>query len=71
MNGFSVLMFIFSGLVILAGFYIYKGHNSELLIWKGYNPKATKSQLKEIGKWTIITGVFILIIGLIGLLFNI
>ena len=67
MNGFAVLMFIFSALVLLAGFYIYTGHNSELLIWKGYNPKATKKELKQIGKWTMIAGLIIFIIGLIGL----
>ena len=67
LNGFSILMFIFGGLVILAGLYIYKGHNSELLIWKGRNPNATKAELKVTGKWTMIVGSIIFIIGIIGM----
>lgn len=70
LNGFSILMFIFGGLVFLAGLYVYKGHNSELLLWKGYNPHATKDELKVTGKWTMIVGGIIFIIGIIGLFFE-
>jgi len=71
LNGFSILMFIFGLLVILAGLYIYRGHNSEFLIWKGRNPHATKEELKVTGKWTMIAGSVIFIIGLIGLFFEV
>ena len=70
LNGFSVLMFTFGGLVILAGLYVYRGHNSELLLWKGYNPHATKEELKVTGKWCMIAGGIIVIIGVIGMFFD-
>lgn len=71
LNGLSVLMYIFGGLVILAGLYIYKGHNSELLIWKGRNPNATKEELKVTGRWTMIVGIIIIVIGIVGMFLNI
>lgn len=71
MNGLSILMFIFGFLIFIAGLYIYKGHNSELLIWRGYNKNATKEQLKVIGKWTMIVSLIPIIIGIIALIFDI
>ncbi len=70
MSGFSILMFIFAGLTILAGLYIYTGHNSELLLWKGYNKNATKEDLQKTGKWTMIVGLFIMVLGIIGIFFE-
>ncbi len=71
MSGFSIFMFIFGFLIIIAGLYIYMGHNSELLIWKGYNKNATKEELKNIGKWTIIVGLVPIIVGIIGIFIDI
>ena len=68
MNGFSVFMFIFGLLLYAAGIYIYTGHNSELLIWKGYNKNATKEELKNIGKWVIIVGSIPIILAILGCL---
>ena len=70
MNGLSVFMFIFGVLIIIAGLYIYTGHNSELLIWKGYNKNATKEELKNIGKWTMIVGIIPILISIIAAVFN-
>ena len=67
MNGFSCLMFIFAAAIILAGLYIYKGHNSKILLWRGYDKNASKEQLKNIGKWTMITSIIPVILGIIGL----
>ena len=69
MEGFGILFSIFGLLVILAGFYIYRGHNSELLLWRGYNKHRTKAELKIIGKWTMIVGGILLLIGLASLFF--
>ncbi|MBR3198832.1 MAG: hypothetical protein IKG27_02315 [Bacilli bacterium] len=66
MNGFSCLMLIFAVLVFIAGLYIYTGHNSELLIWKGYNKNATKSELENIGKWTMIASLVPFILFIVG-----
>ena len=63
---FFILFTIFSLLVFIAGVYIYTGHNSELLLWKGYNPKATKKDLKLTGTWIIISSIIIFLIGLLG-----
>ena len=66
MIGFLILFLIFGGLVILAGLYIYTGHNNEILLWKGYNPNATKEELRKVGTWTMIAGAGIIVIGIIG-----
>ena len=71
MNGFSTLMLIFSILIIIAGLYIYTGHNSELLIWKGHNKNATKKDLELTGKWTMIAGLIPLALSIIGLFLDI
>lgn len=70
MNGFGTLMLIFGVLVILAGLYIYTGHNSELLIWKGYKKNATKEELKLTGKWTMIAGLIPIALSIASLFFN-
>lgn len=67
MNGLSVLMFIFSFLILLAGIYIYTGHRSELLLWRTYHvDRLTINELRNIGKWTMITSIIPLIVGIIG-----
>lgn len=67
MHGMSILMAIFGICIILAGLYIYTGHNSHFLMWKGYNPKATKEDLKHIGTITMLTSIIPFIIAIIGL----
>ena len=71
LNGLSILMFIFSFLTFLAGLYIYTGHNSELLIWKGHNKNATKKDLRLSGGWVMIVSGVILIIGIVGLFLDV
>ena len=70
MFGFSILMFIFGTLIFIAGLYIYKGHNSEVLIWKGHNKNATKEELKNIGMWTMIASLVPFILAILGIIFN-
>ena len=72
MNGFSCLMFIFAGLIFIAGIYLYTGHKSELLLWKVHDiKKFTKEETKNVGKWTIIVGFIPLILAIIGLFIDI
>ena len=71
MYGFSILMFIFSFGIFLSGIYLYTGHNSELLLWKTYRKNTPKNELKNIGKWTMISSTIPIILGIIGLIFNI
>lgn len=68
MEGYGIFMIVFSILIILAGFYIYLGHNSELLLWKGYNPNASKSNLKMVGRATMSFGLIPLTSGIVALL---
>jgi hypothetical protein len=63
-------MIIFAVLIFLAGLYIYKGHNSEVLIWKGHNKNATKEELKNIGMWTMIASLVPFILAILGIIFN-
>ncbi len=71
LDGFSIVIFILAFLVFWAGLYVYKGHNSELLLWKGYNKNATKQQLRVTGGWTMIASGIILIIGIIGMFLDV
>ncbi len=71
MNGLTILMFIFAFLIILAGLYIYTGHNSELLIWKAYNKNASKEELRNLGKWVMLTSILPIIVGIIGIFIDV
>lgn len=64
-------MFIFAIMVFIAGLYILKGHNVKILLWKAQYQHVTKDQLKEIGKWTMITSIIPLILAIIGLFLDI
>lgn len=70
MVAFSILMIIFGTLIFLAGLYIYKGHNSELLLWRGYNKNATKKELKNIGMWTMIASLVPFVLAILGIIFK-
>ncbi len=72
MNGFSCLMLIFSILIFLAGLYLYTGHKNEVLLWKVHDiKKITIEEVKNIGKWTIITSIIPLILSILGLFLDI
>jgi len=55
--GFSVLMFVFSFFIFIAGLYIFTGHNSELLLWKTYKKNTPINELRNIGKWTMVSSI--------------
>ena len=67
---FSIFMILFGILIFLAGLYIYKGHNSELLLWKGYNKNATKEELKNTGMWVMISSLVPFVLAILGIVFN-
>ena len=73
MNGFSILMFLFATTTLLMGFYMFRGegHEVSMLTWKAAYKNLKNSQWKEIGKWTMISSIFIYIIAILGLLFDI
>jgi uncharacterized membrane-anchored protein len=63
-------MIVFGVLLFIAGLYIYTGHNSEILLWRGYNPNRTKKELKQIGTGVIVIGLSPLISGITALFFE-
>lgn len=71
MSYFSILMFIFATLVLLFGLYIYKGHNVSKLFIRASFKNLTKEEWINIGKWTMISSIFIYLIAIIGYIFNI
>ena len=68
MTNYSILMFIFSVLIILAGIHIYRGHDD--LLGRGYYKKESKAYLKRLGKITIIIGLSPLLSGISAIIIN-
>ncbi len=71
MNGFSILMFIFGTLTLLVGLYMFTGHKIELLSWKAAFKNISIKEWKNIGKWTMITSIFVFVVAIIGWIFKI
>ena len=71
MSNFGILMLIFASMVLLIGFYMFRGHKVGALAWRAAYKNATISDWKKIGKWTMISSIFIYIIAIIGFIFNI
>ncbi len=71
MSYFSILMFIFATLVLLFGLYIYKGHDVSKLFVRASFKNLTKEEWINIGKWTMISSIFIYLIAIIVYIFNI
>ena len=71
MNGFSILMFIFAISTFLTGLYSFSGHKIGILTNRPAFKNLTKSEWKNIGKWTMITSIFIFIVGIIVLFLDI
>ena len=70
MNGFSILMFIFAICVLLVGLYMYTGHKLNVIAWRAPYKNLKISDWQRIGKYTMLTSIFILAIALIGLIFK-
>ena len=70
MNGFPILMFIFGGCTLLVGLYMYTGHPLKVIAWKAAFKHLTKEGWKNVGKWTMVSSIFIFLIGIIGLFLN-
>lgn len=67
MIGFSVLMFVFGIMLIIAGLYIFTGHKDSVLLWKVYDKNISKEQLRVLGKWTMLSAILPMILAVIGL----
>ena len=70
MNGFSTLMFIFSLCIFLVGIYMYKGNELKIISWKAAFKGLNKNGWKNVGKWTMITGIIPFILAILGIIFD-
>ena len=72
MSNFSIFMFIFATCVFLIGLYMFSGsgHKLEIMTYRAAFKNLTKSEWKNIGKWTMISSLIIYIIAIIGWIFN-
>ena len=70
MNGFSILMFIFGSCVFFVGLYMFTGHKLGILTYRAAFKNLSRTELKNIGKWTMISGIIIFIIAILGWIFN-
>ena len=71
MNGISILMFALGIGVFLAGLWLFTGHKSEILLWK--NPdasKLTKAEVRNVGKWTMITSSLMFVLAILGIVLH-
>lgn len=71
MSEFGIFMLIFAGCVFLTGLYAYTGHKIEMLAERPAFKNLNINDWKNIGKWVIYISIFIFIIGIIGIIFNI
>ena len=70
MSGFGILMTIFATCVVLVGLYMYTGHKLGILSYRAAFKNLTIAEWKNVGKWTIFASIFIYIIALLALIFN-
>lgn len=70
MSNFSILMFIFATCVLLVGIYMFTGHKLGVIAWKAAFKGLDIEGWKKVGKYTMITSIFIYILAIIGWIFN-
>lgn len=70
MSGFGLFMLIFGGCVFLTGLYAFTGHSIGILTERPAFKNLKKEEWKNIGKWTMIVSLFILLVGILGIVFN-
>jgi hypothetical protein len=71
MSGFGILFLIFATCVFLTGLFMFTGHKIGMLEWRAAFKGLDKDGWKNIGKWTMITSIFIYIIAILAIVFNI
>lgn len=63
----GIFILIFGFCVLLSGLYMYsgEGHSISALSWRAPYKNLNKKGWKNIGKWTMIVSLFIMLIGVI------
>lgn len=70
MSNVGILMSIFGLAVLAIGYYMYTGHKIDLLTWRHYFKNLSIDEWKNIGKWTMLTSIGILVFALIAFIFK-
>lgn len=70
MSGFGLFMLIFGGCVFFTGLYAFTGHSIGILTERPAFKNLKKEEWKNIGKWTMIVSLFIILVGILGIVFN-
>lgn len=71
MNGFAILMLIFSVCLFIVGLLGYTGHGSELFLTRLHTKSNRKGKAKNVGKWIMISSIIPLIIAVLAFVFNV
>ena len=71
MSGFGIFFIIFGICVLLTGLYAFTGHELGILTARPAFKNLKKEEWKNIGKWTMIVSLFIILIGVLGIIFNV
>ena len=70
MGGFSILMLIFGIAIFLTGLYMYTGHKLGIMTYRAAFRNLTKSEWKNIGKWTVVSSLIPIILAILGIVFK-
>ena len=70
MSGFGIFMLIFGGCVFFTGLYAFTGHSIGILTERPAFKNLKKEEWINIGKWTMIVSLFIILVGILGIVFN-
>ena len=65
-----MLMIIFAIMIFFTGLYMYKGHKIVGLEWRAPYKNLTIEGWKKIGKYTMIVSLFVLALGIFGIIFH-
>ena len=66
-----LLFLIFGICVFLAGLYMFLGHKIDMLAWRAAFKGLTIEGWKNVGKWTMVSSIFIFIIAFIILILDV
>ena len=70
MSGFGILMLIFGIITLLVGLYMFTGHEFGIMTERPGFKNLKKDEWIKIGKYTMVVSIFILILGIMGIVFN-
>ncbi len=61
----GIFLMIFAVCILLVGLYMFTGHKLNILTWRAAFKNLTINEWKNIGKWTMISSIPIITIGII------